>query len=187
MPASTCASSMPSSARLKKPLLPLDRVIDTLAMARRRHPGARVSLDELCQRYGIDNSKRVKHGALLDAEILAEVYIELTGGRQTHARPRRRRSRSPLVAEPRAAAPAPACRLRSRLTAEERGAHAAFVAGLGEAAICGMRYLALMSGSQAWPAGCGLQRRPGGCDRARRNRSGRASAAGSRHCASRRR
>ena len=69
--------------RAKRPPLPLDRAIDTLALARRRHPGARVSLDDLCQRYGIDNTRRVKHGALLDAEILAEVYVELTGGRQT--------------------------------------------------------------------------------------------------------
>ena len=70
-------------ARIKRPTLPLDRAVDTLALARRKHPGARVSLDELCQRYGIDNSRRVRHGALLDAEILAEVYIELVGGRQT--------------------------------------------------------------------------------------------------------
>ncbi len=60
-----------------------DRVIDTLALARRRHPGAANSLDALCQRYGIDLSRRSKHGALLDAEILAEVYAELMGGRQT--------------------------------------------------------------------------------------------------------
>jgi DNA polymerase-3 subunit epsilon len=60
----------------------LDQVIDTLALARRRHPGASNSLDALCSRYGIDNSRRTKHGALLDAEILAEVYAELLGGRQ---------------------------------------------------------------------------------------------------------
>lgn len=59
------------------------RVVDTLSMARRKHPGASNSLDALCQRYGIDNSRRTKHGALLDAEILAEVYIELIGGKQT--------------------------------------------------------------------------------------------------------
>lgn len=59
------------------------RVVDTLAMARRKHPGAGNSLDALCARYGIDNSRRTKHGALLDAEILAEVYIELIGGKQT--------------------------------------------------------------------------------------------------------
>ncbi|MPT48711.1 MAG: DNA polymerase III subunit epsilon [Sphingobium sp.] len=59
-----------------------DRMIDTVAMARTAHPGAKHSLDALCSRYGIDRSHRVKHGALLDAELLAQVYIELTGGRQ---------------------------------------------------------------------------------------------------------
>lgn len=59
------------------------RVVDTLSMARRKHPGASNSLDALCARYGIDNSRRTKHGALLDSEILAEVYIELIGGKQT--------------------------------------------------------------------------------------------------------
>jgi len=58
------------------------RMIDTLALARRRHPGAKHSLDALCSRYGIDRSHRVLHGALLDAELLAQVYVELTGGRQ---------------------------------------------------------------------------------------------------------
>ncbi|HSM53248.1 MAG TPA: DNA polymerase III subunit epsilon [Erythrobacter sp.] len=58
------------------------RMIDTVAIARKRHPGAKVSLDALCTRYGIDRSHRVKHGALLDAELLAQVYVELTGGRQ---------------------------------------------------------------------------------------------------------
>lgn len=60
----------------------LDRMIDTVALARKKHPGAKLSLDALCTRYGIDRSHRVKHGALLDAELLAQVYIELTGGRQ---------------------------------------------------------------------------------------------------------
>ncbi|MXO60488.1 DNA polymerase III subunit epsilon [Altererythrobacter salegens] len=60
----------------------LERMIDTLGIARRRHPGAKHSLDALCTRYGIDRSHRVKHGALLDAELLAQVYVELTGGRQ---------------------------------------------------------------------------------------------------------
>jgi len=59
-----------------------ERMIDTLAMARSLHPGAKHSLDALCTRYGIDRSHRVKHGALLDAELLAQLYIELTGGRQ---------------------------------------------------------------------------------------------------------
>lgn len=58
------------------------RMIDTVALARKKHPGAKLSLDALCSRYGIDRSHRVKHGALLDAELLAQVYVELTGGRQ---------------------------------------------------------------------------------------------------------
>lgn len=65
-----------------KPDVSYDRMIDTVAMARAAHPGAKHSLDALCTRYGIDRSHRVKHGALLDAELLAQVYIELTGGRQ---------------------------------------------------------------------------------------------------------
>lgn len=60
----------------------LDRMVDTVAIARKKHPGAKNSLDALCTRYGIDRSHRVKHGALLDAELLAQVYVELTGGRQ---------------------------------------------------------------------------------------------------------
>lgn len=68
---------------VKRPLVEFSRVIDTLTMARRRHPGQQNSLDALCARYGIDNSRRSRHGALLDAEILAEVYMELTGGRQS--------------------------------------------------------------------------------------------------------
>jgi DNA polymerase-3 subunit epsilon len=60
----------------------MERMVDTVAIARRKHPGAKLSLDALCTRYGIDRSHRVKHGALLDAELLAQVYVELTGGRQ---------------------------------------------------------------------------------------------------------
>ena len=59
-----------------------DRMVDTLVLARRRHPGAKHSLDALCTRYGVDRSHRTLHGALLDAELLAQVYVELTGGRQ---------------------------------------------------------------------------------------------------------
>lgn len=62
--------------------IPMGRMIDTLAMSRQRHPGAKHSLDALCTRYGIDRSHRVLHGALLDAQLLAQVYVELTGGRQ---------------------------------------------------------------------------------------------------------
>jgi len=64
------------------PEVALERMVDTLVLARRRHPGAKHSLDALCMRYGIDRSHRVLHGALLDAELLAQVYVELTGGRQ---------------------------------------------------------------------------------------------------------
>jgi DNA polymerase-3 subunit epsilon len=60
----------------------MSRMVDTLALARTRHPGAKHSLDALCMRFGIDRSQRVKHGALLDAQLLAQVYVELTGGRQ---------------------------------------------------------------------------------------------------------
>lgn len=63
--------------------IPNEQVLDTLEIARRKHPSGPNSLDALCSRYGIDNSRRVKHGALLDAEILAEVYLELIGGKQT--------------------------------------------------------------------------------------------------------
>ena len=68
--------------RLGLPPLPMSRAIDTLAMARKMFPGAPASLDALCRRYGIDNSSRVFHGALLDTELLAEVFLELAGGRQ---------------------------------------------------------------------------------------------------------
>jgi DNA polymerase-3 subunit epsilon len=68
--------------RLGLPPVQADRVVDTLAMARRKHPMGPNSLDALCRRYGIDNGHRTKHGALLDSELLAEVYIEMTGGRQ---------------------------------------------------------------------------------------------------------
>lgn len=113
----------------------LDDVVDTLALARRKHPGAGNSLDALCTRYGIDNTRRTKHGALLDAQILAEVYIELLGGKQADlglvalASPA---ARGPAITVAAAVGPRPA---RSRLTDAEREAHAAFVAGLGEGAV----------------------------------------------------
>lgn len=69
--------------RIKLKTISNERVIDTLMMARRRHPGQPNSLDALCTRYGINNARRTKHGALLDSEILAEVYAELTGGKQS--------------------------------------------------------------------------------------------------------
>lgn len=65
-----------------RPIVDLSRMVDTLQIARKMHPGAKHSLDALCSRYGIDRSHRVKHGALLDAQLLAQLYVELTGGRQ---------------------------------------------------------------------------------------------------------
>ncbi len=68
--------------RCGRPIVAMGRMVDTLAIARTRHPGAKHSLDALCTRYGIDRSHRIKHGALLDAQLLAQLYVELTGGRQ---------------------------------------------------------------------------------------------------------
>jgi len=68
--------------RIGRDPINLDRMVDTVAIARKKHPGAKNSLDALCTRYGVDRSHRVKHGALLDAELLAQVYVELKGGRQ---------------------------------------------------------------------------------------------------------
>lgn len=65
-----------------RPLICMTRMVDTLVLARQRHPGAKHSLDALCTRYGVDRSLRIKHGALIDAQLLAQVYVELTGGRQ---------------------------------------------------------------------------------------------------------
>lgn len=108
-----------------------DLVIDTLALARRKFPGSANSLDALCARFGIDTSRRTKHGALLDAEILAEVYAELTGGRQAHlvfgegAGPAGSGGAYLLAQRP--------CPLPSRLGAEEISRHQAFAATLGTA------------------------------------------------------
>ena len=116
------------------PALDMERMVDTLALARRRHPGSPVSLDALCQRYGIDNSRRTKHGALLDAEILAEVYAELTGGRQTtliFAGPATR-GWGGVSAEARRVRPVP---LVTIVTEDELTRHAAFIDGMGTAAI----------------------------------------------------
>jgi DNA polymerase-3 subunit epsilon len=80
--ASTSASSITSSSNAAGRRSACSRMVDTLVLARIRHPGAKHSLDALCMRFGIDRSHRVKHGALLDAQLLAQVYVELTGGRQ---------------------------------------------------------------------------------------------------------
>jgi DNA polymerase-3 subunit epsilon len=123
--------------RLGRPSLDMDRVVDSLALARRKHPGAPNSLDALCARYGIDNSRRTKHGALLDAEILAEVYIELIGGKQADLGlgsiiMRRPDAVGGVLSREQMTRPVP---LKPRLTDEERAAHAAFLGTLGDAAI----------------------------------------------------
>jgi DNA polymerase III subunit epsilon len=111
-----------------------ERIIDTLLLARRKHPNTANRLDDLCLRYAIDNSRRVKHGALLDAELLAEVYVELTGARQAQL------TLSQTAASVRATGEIIVVRERpmplvQRLSDEDRAAHRKFVAGLGEGAI----------------------------------------------------
>lgn len=120
--------------RIGRPSL-TNEVIDTVMVARQRHPGARVSLDALCKHYGIDNSRRVLHGALLDSEILADVYLELIGGKQVSLA---------LVAEthtefgisvqraPARQRPAPLAR---RISEAEIEAHYKFIAGFGDDAL----------------------------------------------------
>ncbi|MDP5307015.1 DNA polymerase III subunit epsilon [Paracoccus spongiarum] len=120
------------------PVLPHARALDTLALAREKFPGSPASLDSLCRRFGVDNSGRDLHGALLDSELLAEVYLELVGGRQpdlvldspgaAQAGP----DGSNAAASRRGARPNP---LPPRLTEAEAQAHAAFVARLGDGAI----------------------------------------------------
>lgn len=119
------------------PTMPMSRALDTVALAREKFPGAPVSLDALCRRWGIDNSGRTLHGALLDSELLAEVYLELIGGRQpdlvlvseTKAGPADHGTRSAAPRPPRTAP------LPPRISAAEIAAHAAFVAGMGQNAI----------------------------------------------------
>ncbi len=126
-------------ARLALPLIDMVNVVDTLALARRRHPGASNSLDALCQRYGVDATRREKHGALLDAHLLAEVYAELMGGRQAALSLRvetKTAAQSAVVLLRQRPAP-----LASRLTEGEDESHRAFVATLSKAPIW-KRYLA---------------------------------------------
>ncbi|KPF99662.1 DNA polymerase III subunit epsilon [Rhodopseudomonas sp. AAP120] len=120
--------------RLSRAAIPRERLVDTLLLARRKHPGVSNRLDDLCSRYAIDNSRRTKHGALLDAELLAEVYIDLIGARQSQLilaevpsertgvggdTPRRQR---PIALTP-------------RVTDADLEAHRAFIGLMGEKAI----------------------------------------------------
>ena len=126
-------------SRLGLPPVTNDRVIDTLQLARRKHPMGPNSLDALCKRYGIDNSHRTLHGALLDAELLAEVYLELVGGKQaalglTVEAEAKAQSDSSEEAEFIRVSARPV-ELPSRLTADEMEAHRALVKKLGDQAI----------------------------------------------------
>jgi len=110
----------------------MDRMIDTVAIARQLHPGAKHSLDALCTRYGIDRSHRIKHGALLDAELLAQLYIELTGGRQIGLGLAQEEAKDTIraeLAENAAVRPVRPARV-FQASAEELERHAAFIATL---------------------------------------------------------
>jgi DNA polymerase-3 subunit epsilon len=113
----------------------MDRVVDTLAIARRKHPGASNSLDALCARYRIDNSRRTKHGALLDAEILAEVYAELMGGRQKVLELASNTARKIEIKEVDSIALVRSEEARPLLLADEEVAHSALVEKMGEKAL----------------------------------------------------
>ncbi|MDE2445437.1 MAG: DNA polymerase III subunit epsilon [Alphaproteobacteria bacterium] len=119
-------------AAANQPTIANERVVDTLQLARRRHPMGPNSLDALCKRYGIDNAKRTKHGALMDAELLAEVYLELIGGRQTAmslqsaAKPKTIVAQRPMISN--LVRPTP---LASRMTEAEKNAHEKAISALG--------------------------------------------------------
>jgi len=120
---------------VNRPIIPMEQSFDTLALARKKFPGANASLDGLCRRFSIDNSSRTLHGALLDSEILAEVYLELLGGRQSGfslssvADSSEGSANNSWRAKPR---PTP---LASKLTKEETAAHETFVEGMGDGSI----------------------------------------------------
>ena len=131
--------------RIKRAPIPRERLVDTLLLARRKHPGVSNRLDDLCSRYSIDNSHRTKHGALLDAELLAEVYVDLTGSRQSQLilASETAEIRVGIVGDmPRRQRTIP---LLPRLTDLERESHRAFVATLGDKPIWN-DYLAAAAG-----------------------------------------
>ncbi len=120
--------------RAQRALIARERLVDTLLLARRKHPAGPNRLDDLCARYGIDNSRRTKHGALLDAEILAAVYVELIGARQaqlglTENAERAVNAPGIIVIRERTE------RLAPRLSEAEIVAHRDFIVGLGESAL----------------------------------------------------
>jgi DNA polymerase-3 subunit epsilon len=115
--------------------LPVDQAVDTLEIARRKFPGAQNSLDALCRRFGVDNSAREKHGALLDSELLAEVYLELVGGRQPGLMLGSGMQAASATAPVASAPLVRATPLPLRLTEAEQAVHDAFVASLGPNAL----------------------------------------------------
>ncbi|WP_270725200.1 DNA polymerase III subunit epsilon [Shimia sp. Alg240-R146] len=122
---------------LNLPQIPMARALDTLEIARTKFPGSPASLDALCRRFGINNSARTLHGALLDSEILAEVYLELIGGRQPDlvlASGPGNKSKGGNAQDDWRAAPRPQ-KLATRLTSEEEAAHKEFVEKMGEDAL----------------------------------------------------
>ena len=123
--------------KAKRPTL-RNQIIDTVVLARDKHPGARVSLDALCKHYGIDNSRRTLHGALLDSEILADVYLELIGGRQvTLALVEETRATAASAARIVYAAPQRPAPLPPRLDDEQVAAHLELIKTMGEVALWG--------------------------------------------------
>jgi DNA polymerase-3 subunit epsilon len=118
--------------RSNRAIIARERLVDTLMLARRKHSAGPYNLDALCARYGIDNSRRTKHGALLDAEILAEVYLELIGGRQASLGLADSGVTRPLGVDGVIGVRQRPEPLKPRISNEEREAHRAFVATLGE-------------------------------------------------------
>lgn len=121
--------------RADRALIARERLVDTLLLARRKHPAGPNRLDDLCARYGIDNSRRTKHGALLDAEILAEVYVELIGARQAQLGLTESAARRPNGGDGAIIIRQRPEQLASRLSESELAAHREFVTGLGENAL----------------------------------------------------
>lgn len=129
--------------RLNRSLITMDRVVDTLQLARRKHPAGPNNLDALCKRYGIDNSKRTKHGALMDSVLLADVYIELLGERQATlslAKTETREVATGVTGRSAKRAEQRSAPLPPRLSAEAEAQHRAFIDTLGPNALW-LRYM----------------------------------------------
>jgi DNA polymerase III subunit epsilon len=121
--------------RAERPPIARERLVDTLLLARRKHPAGPNRLDDLCARYGIDNTRRTKHGALLDAEILAEVYLELIGARQAQLGLAEKSARRSQGRDGGAVKRERSVALTPRVTDADRAAHREFVATMGDNAL----------------------------------------------------